>query len=78
MWGLNKHVSAPKSNTDWTTALKKNMDTHVLAPSLLRILNNLCQTVYAFARIWTTAGQSSSTTDSTLLRYLKDGTILRR
>ena len=38
IWGLNIHVSAPKSNTDWTTDLKKNPDTHGLAPSLLKVL----------------------------------------
>ena len=56
--GATTHVSAPKRNTDWTTALKKNPYTHGLTPSLLIILNIIGQTVYTFSRFWTNAGQS--------------------
>ena len=75
--GLTTHVSAPKSNIDWTTDLKKNPDTRSLAPSLIRILDIFCQTVRAFVMFWITIGHSSSATNSTLPRYFKDGIISR-
>ena len=50
MWGVTAHVSAPKSNTNWTTALKKNPDTCGLAPSLLKILVIFLQNACAFIR----------------------------
>ena len=71
MRGLTIHGYAPKSNTNWTTYLKKNPDTRGLAPYIL------CQTVRAFARFRITTGQSSSAANSTLPRYLKDRTISR-
>ena len=78
MWGVTTHVSAPNNKTDWTTTLKKNPDTCGLAPSLLRIFDIICQTVRSFARFCTTVFQSSSASDSTLPRYLKEVTIFRR
>ena len=39
MRGVTTQVSAPKSNTYWTTDLNKNTDTRGLTPSLLSILN---------------------------------------
>ena len=77
IWGVNTQLSASNSNTDWTTALKKNMNTRGLDPSLINILNILCHTIRAFKRFWTTAGQSSYYANITLPRYLKDFTILR-
>ena len=77
MWGLATQVSAQNNNTDLTMALKKNLDTRGLAPSLIRILAILLQTTRAFTRYRITAGQSSSATDKTLPRYLKDRTISR-
>ena len=77
MRGVTTHVYASKSNTDWTTSLKKKSDNRGLAPSLLRILDILRQTARAFVRFRITAGQSSSAADSNLPRYLKDGTISR-
>ena len=76
-WGVTTHVSAPNSNTDWKTALKKNSEIRGLAPSLLKILDILCQTVRAFTSFWTPDGQSSSAANSTIPRYLKDKTISR-
>ena len=51
------------------------MVTYDLDPSLLRILDILLQTYHTFARFQITAGQSSSATNITLPRYLKDRTI---
>ena len=47
-----------------------------LTSSLLRILVILLQNAHAFARFHITAVQSSSVSDNTLPRYLKDGTTL--
>ena len=77
MHGVTTHISAPKSNTNWATDLKKNLDTRSLAPSLLRILGIFSQTIRALARFCTTVGQLSSATYSTLPSYLKYGTIYR-
>ena len=63
---VNTHVSAPKSNTKWTTALKKKTDTHGLTPSLLRILDIILQNSCAFFRFRITAGQSSSAADNNI------------
>ena len=41
--GGKPHVSAPKRSTDWTTALKKNPDTHSLTHSLISIIDILLQ-----------------------------------
>ena len=77
MQGVTTHVSSLKINTNWTTYLKKNPDTRSLAPSLLSILDIFCQTNRAFVKFHITARQSSSASDSTLPRYLKDGNISR-
>ena len=53
-------------------ALKKNPDISGAAPSLLRILINLCHTPYVFARFLTNAGQSLSAAEITHLKYLKE------
>ena len=50
MQDVTTHVSAPKISTGWTMALKKNMDTRGLAPSLLRIPNILRHAVHDFVR----------------------------
>ena len=68
---VTTHVSAPNISTDWTTALKKNLDTRGYTPSLLMIIGILLHTALAFARFRTTAIQSSSASESTLSRYLK-------
>ena len=68
---------APKSITDWTTALKKNPDARGAAPSLMRIFVNLRHTACNFARFLTTAGQSPSAADITCPNYLKEATIYR-
>ena len=77
MWGVTTHVSALKISTDWTTASKKNMDTRGGAPSLMRILVNLCHTSRVFARFLTTSSQPSSAADITHPNYLKEVTISR-
>ena len=53
--GVTTHISTSKSNTDWTTDLKKNLDTRGLAPSLIRILFIILQTARAFIRFRITA-----------------------
>ena len=77
MRGVTIHVSALKISTDWTTASKKNMDTRGGAPSLMRILVNLCHTSRVFARFLTTSSQPSSAADITHPNYLKEVTISR-
>ena len=47
---VTTHIYASKRNTDWKMDLKKNPDTHSLAPYLIRILNILRQTICAFTR----------------------------
>ena len=58
MRGLTTQVFSPKSNTDWTTALKKPWTPNALPPSLLRFFEILCHTYRAFFRFWITAVQS--------------------
>ena len=77
MRGVTTHVSVPKSSTDWTTNLKKNLDTRSAASSLLIILVNLRHNACAFARFMTTANQLSSAADITCPKYLKEVTISR-
>ena len=77
MQGVTTQVSALKISTDCTIYLKKNTDTRGAAPSLMRILVNLCHTSHALARFMTTAGQSSSADDITCPNYLKEVTIPR-
>ena len=78
MQGVTNHVSAPKSNTDWKTDLKKNTDTRDLSPSLIRILVIIFQIACAFIRFrFTTCQSSSAAADITLPGYLKYNTILR-
>ena len=75
--GVTTHVSAPKSSTNWTTALKKNPDTRGAAPSLLRIFVNFCHTARAFVRFLNTVSQSSSLSEITRPKYFKEVTISR-
>ena len=77
MWGVTTQDSVYKSNTYWTTDLKKNPETRGISPSLISTLDILCHTVRAFTIFWNTVGQSTSSTDSTLPRYLKYVTISR-
>ena len=77
MQGITTHVSALKRNTNWTTDLNKNTDTHSLVPSLLRILVVIRKIAHTFVRFWNTAGQSSSAADSILPMYLEDINISR-
>ena len=76
MRGVTTHVSAPKSSTYWTTALKKS-DTCDAVPSLLRILVSLRHADRALARFMTTAGHSLSVAEITRPKYLKDFAISR-
>ena len=77
MQGVTTQVSAPKSITYWTKDLKKNSDTCGATPSLLRIRIILCHTTRAIARFLTTTVQSSSATEITRPKYLKEVTISR-
>ena len=77
MRGITTHSYAVKSNTDWTTALKKNLDTCCLDPSLIRILDILHQTAHDFVRVCIKSGQSSSDANITLPMYLKYRTIVQ-
>ena len=77
MQGVTTNVSATKTRTYWTTYLKKNPDTRSAAPSLLRILVNLCFNACAFARFLTTDDQLLPTADITRPKYLKEVTIYR-
>ena len=63
--GVTTRVYAPKKNTDRTTTLKKNPDTHSVPPSLMTILVNPCFTARVFARVLTNAGQSLSAAEIT-------------
>ena len=77
VWGVTIQASAPKSSTDWTTALNTNLDTRGEAPSLLIILVSLRHTACALSKFLTNAGQSFSTAEITRPNYLKDVTISR-
>ena len=72
MRGVTTHIYAPKSNTNCTTALKKNPDTRVLSPSLIRMLVILLNTDCVFFRLRITTSQSSSATDISLSWYLRE------
>ena len=78
MQGVTTHVSAPKSSTDWITALKKNPYTCGTSTYLLIILVNLRHTVCAFSRFLTTAEQSLSASEITWPKYLKAFSTKRR
>ena len=69
MQGVTTHISAPESSTDWNTSLKKNMDTHGAAPSLMRIRVSLLHTACTLAKFMTTAGQSLSAAVITYPKY---------
>ena len=71
MHGVNTQVSEPKINTACTTALKKNPDTRVSDPSLLRILAIFFHTFLARDKFLTTACQFSSADKITRPRYQK-------
>ena len=69
--------SAPKSSTACTMALKKKPDTCSAAPSLLRILDIILQTLLARDKVFTTSGQSLSAAKINRPSYLKEFTISR-
>ena len=73
--GVNNPVSAPKNSTDWKMFSKKKSYTRGLSPSLIRILDIIHQTARTFVRFWITSGKSSSSANSIITMYLKDGTI---
>ena len=77
MQGVTTQVYVPKSSTDWTTALDKNPNTRVAAPSLMRIRVILCHTTRALVRFPTTTGQSSSAAEIARPKYLKEVAISR-
>ena len=77
MQGVTTHVSAPKKDTDKTTALKKNPYTRGVTPYLMIILFNLRLTACLSTRFLTKAGQSSSAAEITCPKYLKEVTISR-
>ena len=77
MQEVTTQVSALKSNTACTTALKKNPDTRGSAPSLMRIFVILFHTALALEKFRTKAGQSLSAAKITHPRYNKEGTIYR-
>ena len=58
-------------------SFKENPDTRGTVPSLMRILFNLCHTACALARFLDTVGKSSSASDITHPKYLKEFTISR-
>ena len=68
MRGVTTQVSKPKSNTAFTTALKKNPDNRGYAPSLLRVIVILFHTALAQYKFLTTSGQSSSAAKITCTR----------
>ena len=74
---VTTQVSAPKSSTNWTTAIKKKPDTRVAAPSLLRIRVSLRHIDRALSRFWTTSGQLSFAAEITRPNYLKEFAISR-
>ena len=63
------------SSTDCNMVLKKKPDTHISAPSLLRMHVILLQIALARDKLFTTASQSSSAADITRPSYLKEVTI---
>ena len=77
MRGVTTQVSDPKISIVCTMALKNKPDTRGAAPSLLRMHVILLQTALARDKFFTTSGQSSSTTEITRPRYLKEVTISR-
>ena len=77
MQGVTTQVYAPKISTKGTTSLKKNLDNRGPAPSLLRICVSLRHTTSALASFLTAAGHSSSATEITRPKYLKQVSISR-
>ena len=75
MRGVRTHISYPKINTAWTTALKKNPDTLGSYPSRPRILVNRAQLFRAFSKFPTTSGQSLSPSSMTRPSYLNEVTV---
>ena len=65
MQGVTTHVSASKSSTACTTALKKNMETRGSSPYLLRILVILFHTALSLETFLTTSGQFLSAANIT-------------
>ena len=74
---VTTQVSAPKSSTTWTTALKKKPDTCGATPSLLWMRDILLQTLPARDKFFITSGQSSSASEITRPRHLEEVTISR-
>ena len=70
--GVRTHVSALKSNTACTAALKNILETFGSVPSWLRILVIRTQLFLDFHRFPDTDGQLSSPSIITLPRYLND------
>ena len=60
MWGVVTYFSAPKIRTAYTTVLKNNPDTLVLATYLTIILDRRSQLLQDFSSFPTTSGQLSS------------------
>ena len=77
MRGVTTQVSKTKSNTAYTTDLKKNLGTRGSAPSLMMILVIFFHTAHTRDKFLTTAGQLSSNANITRPRYQKEVTISR-
>ena len=77
MRGLTPQVSALNISTACITALKKKLDTRGVDHYLLSTRDILLHTVFDRAKLLTTAGQSSSISEITRPRYVKEVTISR-
>ena len=75
MQGVSTHLSNSKSNTSWTTVLKKNPDTLGSDPSRPSILVIQAQLFLGFLKLNTTAGQFFYPSFMTRLRYLNKLTV---
>ena len=75
--GVRNHVSAPKRNTNCTTALKKCPDIFGYAPSRIKILDIRPQLFIDFCELPATARQLSSPAVITLPRYLNVVTFFK-
>ena len=73
--GVRTHVSAPKSNTTCTTALKNDLETFGSALYQLRILVIHIQLFLEFIRLPATSVQSSLPAVRNLPRYLNNVTV---
>ena len=75
--GVTTGVSLSKISTDCTMELKKKTDTLGAVTSILIIFVNLRHTARVLARLLTTAGQSLSSAEITIPKYLKEVTVSR-